>query len=268
MSPASSPPRAADAAVPGLEELLSGRAAFRLPLSFDPAPLAREVARLPESLWDPKGLGRRGAYYAHDGRWRTLTLRGRRGAPGDGPYDVGTRGPFPDAAALRRSPRLKAALDALPVAMTAAQLFRLEPGGAVMRHVDPLRRYRGRALVPAHLVLTTNPSVRFFVNGRPLAMKAGEVWALNATLPHEVYNGGTRARVHLIAHLLYDEVLAGLLRRARALPAGPADFSAARAHARRYLERARFAAAAPSEDAAARRRRAALVAQLLRMRAA
>jgi hypothetical protein len=168
---------------------------------------------------------------------------------------------------------LRKAIASLPGRKTAVQASRLKAGGAVMRHVDPPDYDRGRVLAPVHLVVTTNPSVRFFINGQALRMRVGEVWAINPMLPHEVYNVGKSDRAHLLIHLVWDAAVADFFARARKYPVVPgASDEAAKKFARRYLARAKFgsltAAQTIEKPEIASRRRAAVVAQLLKVGAA
>ena len=104
-------------------------------------------------------------------------------------------------------------------------------------------------------------------------MRAGEVWAINGTLPHEVYNSGRSDRVHMILHLLYNADVAALFKRAKVVKDAPAKKpGAAAAYARRYLETMSFRRPGPAplreSPRRAARRRASVVAQLLKVSAA
>mgnify|MGYP006111225447 CR=1 FL=1 len=49
-----------------------------------------------------------------------------------------------------------------------------------------------------HLVLQTNDDVIFKVDGESKNMKVGELWEINNSLEHSVYNDGNIDRIHMI----------------------------------------------------------------------
>ena len=77
-----------------------------------------------------------------------------------------------------------------------ATLVRLEPGGSIPEHTD-----NNFSLVHSHRVhvpIVTNDEVRFRVGSEVRTLGVGEVTEINNRRMHEVTNGGTDARVHLI----------------------------------------------------------------------
>jgi hypothetical protein len=49
-----------------------------------------------------------------------------------------------------------------------------------------------------HVPITTNPRVRFTVDGRPFKLEVGQVYEINNRLMHSVANRGTTDRIHLL----------------------------------------------------------------------
>jgi len=49
-----------------------------------------------------------------------------------------------------------------------------------------------------HLPITTNPRVRFTVDGRPFKFEVGQAYEINNLLMHSVANKGTTDRIHFI----------------------------------------------------------------------
>jgi hypothetical protein len=177
--------------------------AVRLPLSFDPLPLAQDLSRIPETWWQ-KHLG---PY--HDGNWEAVSLW----APGGDRAQQRSRGgTFAPTDALLQSPALQQTIEALPGTRNRIRLMRLRPGGEIFRHSDPMSDI-DPTLVRLHIPIVTNPDVDFRVNDQRIVMSPGELWNIDVRFPHQVRNGGETVRVHLVADLLrsdaLDELLAG-----------------------------------------------------------
>jgi hypothetical protein len=112
-------------------------------------------------------------------------------------------------------------------------LARLPAGGFIAPHID-LPPYFSKT-VRIHFPVVTNPQAFMYSVGLVYAMQAGEVWALNNSAVHAVWNRHeAAARTHLICDFLPTPALLGHLeaaerelgrrdeaieRRLRALPA-------------------------------------------------
>ena len=156
----------------------------RLPLAVDTARLQREVAALPPELW---GNVRAPVHR----ETRSLFLKGH--APllkieGD-----------PEQPALGSCPYIRELLyGLLPGTPGKCLLAALKPRGIVYPHKDVDSDYFVHSF-RVHVPVFTNPSVRFYCNGRFFYMAAGEVWTLNNLAPHAVVNDDpAEARTHLI----------------------------------------------------------------------
>lgn len=81
----------------------------------------------------------------------------------------------------------------------------LKPGGKIDKHLDEgaYADYYDRF----HLVLTSDPGNRFFVEYAPgcqewVEMKPGELWWFNHKQPHFVENESSSGRIHLIVDMV------------------------------------------------------------------
>ncbi|MCE2424758.1 MAG: aspartyl/asparaginyl beta-hydroxylase domain-containing protein [Pseudomonadales bacterium] len=96
-----------------------------------------------------------------------------------------------------------------------------EPGGVVIRSMA-VRLPAGARITPhvdehgslrlshrIHLPLTTNPRVRFFIDGVPHRFEPGRAVEVNNQLSHSVMNDGPDDRVHFIFDYLPPGQLAG-----------------------------------------------------------
>jgi hypothetical protein len=249
---------------------LSGTIAFRLPLRFDAREMHRDVCRMPESSWTYKGYSSPGSYI-HYRAHQQLELRGGPRIGGRAAQGViSVDGPFEDYGVLKRSPGIRRALGLFKSDLTAVNLFRLRAGGMMTRHVDPTLLHSGRPIVTVHAAVSTNPHVKFFVNRQGLTMRAGEVWSLNSELPHEVYNLGRADRVHLIAHVVYDDHFEALLAasdkiRDNPTPERTAEAAITARAALARLKTLRPPGPRPGEPAEEPSRKAAVIAQLIKM---
>ncbi len=163
---------------------------LRLPLAFDPAPLAADLAAFAGADWT--------RHYVRDnyeGEWSAVPLRAAEGETHPirmiGVHSMVER--FVDTHFLARAPAIAAALATLGGAPKCVRLMRLGP---------------------LHLPILSNPEVSFHLNGRPVAMAPGELWYLRLSDPHRAHNGGATDRVHLVIDMWLEERLLGLLREA------------------------------------------------------
>ncbi len=77
-----------------------------------------------------------------------------------------------------------------------AMAARLEPGGVIKPHRDkhPSFHYGHRI----HIPISTNPRVRFMIDGRPYKMQVGKVYEINNQEQHSVMNKGKEGRINFI----------------------------------------------------------------------
>ncbi len=99
-----------------------------------------------------------------------------------------------------------------------AMAAKLLSGGKITPHRDshPSFHFGHRIHVP----ITTNPRVRFMIDGRPYQMEVGQAYEINNQMVHSVMNKGTEDRISFI----FDYFPPGVTRRAEAArqaPAGP-----------------------------------------------
>jgi hypothetical protein len=179
----------------------------RLPLAFDPVPLAAELARFGEDEWTAHFV--RANY---EGEWSAIPLRAAAGETHPvRMIGVHTMAPhFVDTSFLERAPAFAAVLASFQCELKSVRLMRLAAGALIKEHEDyDPDAENGSARL--HVPVTTNPGVEFLLNRRPVAMAAGSVWYLRLADPHSVANRGSGDRVHLVIDLRVNDWLADLL---------------------------------------------------------
>jgi mannose-6-phosphate isomerase-like protein (cupin superfamily) len=187
-----------------------------LPLRFDAERMRADVARLSSSDWVDHFVP---ANYA--GRWRIAPLRAPTGAehPVMMIYSDPSCTSFSDTSILARCPYLQTALAAFRCELDAVRLMALSPGSEIKEHRDhELSVEEGVARL--HVPVTTDPEVRFYLNGEVVSMRPGECWYLRLSDPHRVVNEGARDRVHLVIDARVNDWLRGLLQAAKRGAAG------------------------------------------------
>jgi hypothetical protein len=192
-------------AAPLLDKATLVGACVRLPLEIDMHRLLEEVACLPPSIWGSSG-GRVGVHSAAE----AVFLRGFAPAEGDKPIE--------DRPVLDRLPYARRIIEkVIPAPRMRCLLARLPAGAVIARHVDR-PPYFGKTL-RVHIPIETNESVFMFSCGLCYSMLAGEIWVLNNSAEHGVWNAHpTQARTHLICDFLASpELLALLIRGDRGL---------------------------------------------------
>lgn len=175
--------------------------AARLALAFDADDLARDLALVAASDWEPH-FNR--PYYTGD--WSGAALRSVDGTPNRLYPDPTASGRYDDTPLRSRLPRLSAALDAFRCPLLSARLLRLGAGSRIREHRDyNLSLSDGEARI--HVPILSSPEVRFVLDGEVVQMRPGEAWYLDLNLPHRVENPGPADRVHLVVDCVVNDWL-------------------------------------------------------------
>jgi len=172
----------------------------RLPLRCDAARLRAEVAALPATLWGTRG-GRVGVHNAA----QAIFLRGH--APAEGNLPIEPREP------LAQLPYVREIITTLiPAPPLRCLLALLPPGAVIAPHIDQADYFS--KTVRIHVPVVTHAQMWMYCGGRSYRMAEGEIWALNNSAMHGVWNAGEQPRTHLICDFLGSDALFDLLARA------------------------------------------------------
>jgi hypothetical protein len=173
---------------------------LRLPLQVDAPRLQSDVAALPDSFWGSAG-GRVGVHRPAE----AVFLRGFAPAEGEQPIE--------DRPALAHLPYVRYIIRQLiPAPPLRCLLARLPAGEVVGLHVDRAPYFSKTLRV--HVPVQTHELVWMLASGRVYRMRPGEVWALNNSAAHGVWNAHTTlSRTHLICDFLPTPALLEMLER-------------------------------------------------------
>jgi Aspartyl/Asparaginyl beta-hydroxylase len=183
---------------------------LRLPLEFEPARLAADMANFSSAQWIEHFVKQN-----YDGDWSVIALRGPAGAthPVQMIYSDPSRSDFEDTPMLAGSPYFRQVLASFACPLHAVRLMRLAPGSAIKEHHDHDLAFE-QGMVRIHIPVVTNADVDFRLNGSRVAMPAGSTWYLRLSDPHSVANRGSRDRVHLVIDAAVNDWVAALFERA------------------------------------------------------
>ncbi len=87
-----------------------------------------------------------------------------------------------------------------------AMAAKLLAGKKIKPHVDRHQSFHNGHRI--HVPITTNPRVRFMIDGRPYQFKVGEAYEINNQLQHSVMNKGEEDRITFIFDYVPAERLA------------------------------------------------------------
>jgi hypothetical protein len=158
---------------------------LQLPILFDAARLAEEVAAIPESAWRPHPKN-----FPGNDALPLITTDGD-------PLSDARGGAMRATPHLQACPYLMQVLDALGATWGRSRLMRLSGAAEVTPHVDT--DYYWRDHMRVHVPIVTQPTVRFLCGGETAHMAAGECWIFDTWSLHSVHNDANRARIHLVA---------------------------------------------------------------------
>jgi aspartate beta-hydroxylase len=101
----------------------------------------------------------------------------------------------------------------IPAPAQRCLLARLPAGARITGHID-LAPYFAK-IIRIHVPIVTNADAWMYCGGLTFRMQPGEVWALNNSTTHGVWNAhAAQARTHLICDFLGSPALLDLLSRA------------------------------------------------------
>lgn len=187
---------------------------IQLPLQFDAAMLAAEVAVLGEDAWRPHPEG-----YPGNSALTLITTGG------DVDSDAVT-GPMLPTPYLLRCPYLMQVMASLGAVWGRSRLMRLSGHAEVTPHVDVNYYWRERMRV--HVPIVTQPTVRFHCGDADINMAAGDCWIFDTWRMHHVVNDAEHARIHLVADTVGGETFWQHVERGRASGATVAGWQAQR----------------------------------------
>lgn len=177
-------------------QLIGGCA--RLPLTVDATRLRAEFEALPVELWGTTG-GRVGVHRQAE----AVFLRGY--APAEGPR------PIEDRPALNFMPYAREIIENLiPAPAMRCLLARLPAGGSVAPHIDQAPYFS--KTIRIHVPIISHEQVWMVAGNSVYLMQPGEVWALNNSALHAVWNAhASQARTHMICDFTMTPALNELL---------------------------------------------------------
>jgi quercetin dioxygenase-like cupin family protein len=177
---------------------------LKLPHTYDPQGLETDLNQISPDEWVRHFNDR---YY--EGDWSGVALRAVEGVSLQLYSDPGKDDVFTDTAVLARCPSLQRALAALDCPVKSARLLKLAAGARIIEHRD-YNLSLDDDEVRLHVAITTGPLVDFYLNGERVVMNPGELWYINANLPHKVDNRSDSDRVHLVIDCKVDDWLRAL----------------------------------------------------------
>jgi hypothetical protein len=172
----------------------------RLPLEIDADRFRAEVGALPLSVWGSTG-GRVGVHSAAE----AVFLRGYAPAQGNLPIE--------DRPPLAQMPYTRSIIQELIGARPMRCLLARMPAGTVIApHIDRAPYFY--KTLRLHFPVESHDQAWMLCAGLGYLMRPGEVWVLNNTAEHAVWNGHPAlSRTHMICDFLPDPALLELLAR-------------------------------------------------------
>ena len=167
---------------------------IKLPLTFDPALLKRDLSLIRDCDWIEHFVTQN-----YQGQWSVVPLRGQSGAehPVMMIYSDPTCTDFSDTPFLDTCNYLKEVLASFKTDLHSVRLMKLSAGSVIKEHRDHDLSYED-GTIRLHIPITTNADVEFYLDNERVVMEEGECWYLRLSEPHRLVNRGNTDRVHLV----------------------------------------------------------------------
>ncbi len=176
----------------------------QLPLAFDAAALASEIAALGEAPWKPHPQGFPGN--------SMLPLVAVDGDPDNEAF----AGAMRVTAHLHACPYLTQVIASFGATVGRTRLMRLAGQAEVTRHAD--QGYYWVDRVRVHVPIVTQPTVRFECGDAAVNMAAGECWIFDTWRQHRVLNDAAQSRIHLVCDTVGGGAFWEMVARGRPYP--------------------------------------------------
>jgi hypothetical protein len=179
------------------KERLLGAGCVKLPTRFDCERLLAEYRTLPVSAWGTGG--RVSVHLAAE----AVFLRGYAPAEGDKPVL--------DRPILDKLPYARWIIEQLiPASPLRCLLARLPAGATIAPHVDRAPYFHKTLRI--HFPIESHDHAWMMCGGRYYRMRPGEIWAINNSTTHGVWNAdATRSRTHMICDFAPSDPLLDLI---------------------------------------------------------
>jgi hypothetical protein len=171
---------------------------IRLPFEFSPESLLKEINAVTGEWLAHYNSG------GYEGEWKALPLRTMGGSLTSHMAEGNT--PFQDTVLMVQCPGIKSIVDSFHCEKESVRILNLRPGAVIKEHRDRGLSYEDGA-ARIHIVLQTNPSVLFYVDGENMALEPGSCWYMNFDLPHRLENNGVADRLHLVMDCVVNDWL-------------------------------------------------------------
>jgi len=163
----------------------------RLALNFDPNKLAADLATLAATDWQ--------AHFNHEvyqGDWSAIALRAASNGH-NAIYSDPSATHWADTELLQQCSYFQQILAGFTCPLLSVRLLRLAPGAMIKEHKDS---GLGLALgeIRLHIVVSTNPKVECWIDGKSYHWAEGECWYADFGLTHSFINRGDTDRVHIV----------------------------------------------------------------------
>jgi hypothetical protein len=139
------------------------------------------------------------------GGWNAIRLIAEDGSLEPPLHRYGVAVKYEKTPILRACPYFDQIIESFACPKGRVSLLRLEPGGVIQRHRDPEEAWVWRKSVRLHIPIITHDAVHFYVAGRRLVMRPGELWYCDFSRYHSVENRSPVARVHLVMDLQMND---------------------------------------------------------------
>jgi Aspartyl/Asparaginyl beta-hydroxylase len=190
------------------------KVAAKLPLSFDPADLQADLARIDPGEW----LTHFNTNY-FEGAWTGVALRAALGNAQTLYADPAAQ-KYSNTAVMLRCPHIATAIGMLQCPLKSVRLLKLAAGSHIREHRDDDLGWEAGE-VRLHVPIITNPEVEFYLKEQRVVMQEGECWYLDLSRPHRVQNRSKVDRIHLVIDCLLNDWLRAIIEAGQEMAATP-----------------------------------------------
>lgn len=165
-------------------------------LNFDAEKLKRELLTLADENWSDHVNAD-----VYHGEWRLLPLRALADHENANVIlqanQIHSNGVWVNLPVLEKLPVINELLAQIQAPKKSVRLMKLGKGAKILPHRDNDLCIEKQA-ARLHIPILTAAEVQFYSDGKPLDMKVGELWYVNANLEHSVVNDSETERLHLV----------------------------------------------------------------------